>query len=302
VATAYSATGDRTLTNTVFSASPGSNCATGTDSRCGSAVTVVVPALTITKAVDTSVVVAGGTVHYTIMATNNGAANYPSTTLSDSLAGVLDDATYNGDATATVGALSYSDGMLSWTGGLAVGQSVQITYSVTTAVNMTGDGVLTNRVIDASTGSTCTSSSVDPRCASSVPVATRTIALAGLTPSFTLAGLPGAIVGSDGMVVMTVTTNSTAGYVVSVQAATPELTGTTPGNTATTIPIDRLSVRETGAAQFRPLSASIPLVVHQQNMPSAPGGDAISNDFQIQIPFISSDKYSAILDYVASAQ
>jgi hypothetical protein len=61
-------------------------------------------------------------------------------------------------------------------------------------------------------------------------------------------------------------------------------------------------VRETGASQFRPLSASTPLVVHRQNVPSAPGGDAISNDFRIQIPFVSSDTYSATLDYIASAQ
>ena len=45
---------------------------------------------------------------------------------------------------------------------------------------------------------------------------------------------------------------------------------------------------------FRALSVDTPLVVHQQAAPSAPGGDAISNDYEVRIP---SDTYTVTLDY-----
>ena len=53
--------------------------------------TVLVPALSITKTADAGQVVATGSVGYTIQATNTGQADYPAATLTDSLAGVLDD-------------------------------------------------------------------------------------------------------------------------------------------------------------------------------------------------------------------
>ncbi|MDQ1398789.1 MAG: hypothetical protein QOK20_721, partial [Acidimicrobiaceae bacterium] len=41
---------------------------------------------------------------------------------------------------------------------------------------------------------------------------------------------------------------------------------------------------------------------HQQNAASAPLGDAVSNDYQVQIPFVAPDTYSATLEYIVSAQ
>lgn len=302
VTTSYPPSADHTLVNTALSTTPGANCVTDTDPRCSSTVVVLRPALTITKAADIDQVVAGGTVHYTISATNNGEADYPSATLTDSLAGVADDAVYNSDVTATSGAVTYSAGVLEWTGDLPVGATVVIDYSVTTDVRSTGDGILDNRVVSTSVGANCPADSQDSRCVASVPVAQQVISLTGLTPSFTLAGLPDSTVSSDGTLTMTVATNSSSGYVVAVQAASPSLTGTTPGDTDSTIPIDRLSVRETGTSEFQPLSASTPLVVHRQDEPSSPGGDAISNDFRVQIPFVPSDTYAGTLDYIVSAQ
>ena len=103
VATSFPATGDHTITNTVLSATPGGDCRTGADPRCTATVTVLVPALVVTMTAAASQVVAGGSVGYTITATNTGQADYSSASLTDSMAGVLDDASYNADATATLG-------------------------------------------------------------------------------------------------------------------------------------------------------------------------------------------------------
>jgi len=125
------------------------------------------------------------------------------------------------------------------------------------------------------------------------------ISMSGLSPSFTLTGPPNSTVTQNGAVTMTVTSNS--GYSVTVQARTGSLTGATPGNTAT-IPIGSLQARESGSTLFQALSATSPLVVHQQTGPSASGGDPVSNDYQVQIPALPSDTYSVTLDYIAAAQ
>jgi large repetitive protein len=303
VTTGYPATGDHTLANTVSSPAPGATCPTGSEPGCGSAVTVLVPALSIAKAADTTEVVSGGTVHYSISATNTGQADYPAVTLTDALDGVTDDAGYNGDATATVGTVSYSGGTLSWTGALPVAASALISYSVTTPATPTGTGddVLVNRVESAAVGGNCAAGSLDPRCATATAVAARTLTVSGLTPAFTLNGLPDSTVTADGALTMTVTTNSPGGYLVTSQPASGELTGAAAGNTAT-IPIGRLSVRESGTSQFQPLSLDTPRIVHQQSAPSAPGGDAISNDYQVDIPDVASDTYSATLEYIVITQ
>ena len=151
----------------------------------------------------------------------------------DPLAGVLDDAVDSGDATASAGTVGYSGGMLSWTGALQQGATVVISYSVTTAVDATGDGyrvawsqgalrpedtaraigdgVLTNRVASTTVGSNCAPAGVDPGCATATTIAARTFSLTGLTPSFTVTGLPGSTVTTDGVPTMTVTTNSPSG-------------------------------------------------------------------------------------------
>ncbi|MDT4974021.1 MAG: large repetitive protein, partial [Pseudonocardiales bacterium] len=45
-----------------------------------------------------------------------------------------------------------------------------------------------------------------------------------------------------------------------------------------------------------------PVITHTQDAPSAPGGDAVSNDFRINIPFVPSGTYSVTLNYVAAAR
>ncbi|MFC7645265.1 hypothetical protein ACFQX6_34980 [Streptosporangium lutulentum] len=77
--------------------------------------------------------VAEAVVQYTITVTNTGESPYAAAAFSDSLAGVLDDATYEGDATATVGTVTYADGILGWTGALPVAASAVVTFTVLTS-------------------------------------------------------------------------------------------------------------------------------------------------------------------------
>jgi uncharacterized repeat protein (TIGR01451 family) len=293
--------GNKVLSNTVTSPTLGTNCTIGTDPRCSSVVTVLVQALDVTKTVDANKVIAGDTVHYTISATNTGQADYPVVALTDSLAGVLNDAVYNADAATTTGILSYANGTLTWSGALPRATTVTITYSVTVTPTSTGNTALINRVVSTTVGNTCTVASVDPRCATITTIVARSITLTGITNSFTLTGQYNSTVHTDGAVTMTVTTNSTSGYLVTVQARTVSLTGAAPGNTET-IPIKQLSVRDNGTLPFLPLSAAVSKVVHQKGTASVPVGDAIRNDYQVDIPFVPADTYSTTLDYIVIAQ
>ena len=69
-------------------------------------VTVLIPALTITKTANSAAVAAGCTVSYTIVIDNTGQVPYTAATITDALAGVLDDAAYNDDAAATTGTVT----------------------------------------------------------------------------------------------------------------------------------------------------------------------------------------------------
>ncbi|MEV4525440.1 fibronectin type III domain-containing protein [Streptosporangium sp. NPDC049304] len=304
VTTIYPPPGDKTLTGTVSSVTAGSTCPEGGDDpRCTTTVAVLTPGLTIVKTADSSgAVVADATVQYTITATNTGEAPYAEAAFTDTLAGVLDDATYNNDATATVGTVTYTDGVLGWTGGLPVAASAVVTFSVLVTQEGTGNAILDNRVTSATVGSTCPVGGTDPGCSVQTTVTPTSITLVDLTSGFTLAGKPDSTVRRNEAVTMTVITNSFDGYTVTVQAASTELTSDQPGNDAT-IPVGNLRVRESGTSSaFQPLSTTNPVLVHSQSGPSAPNGDAIGNDFEGDIPFVPIGSYSGTLTYVATAQ
>ncbi len=59
---------------------------------------VLTPALTITKTASTTTATPGSTVSYTITVTNTGQVPYTGASVTDPLTGVLDDAAYNGNA------------------------------------------------------------------------------------------------------------------------------------------------------------------------------------------------------------
>ena len=185
-------TGNHLLSNTVTSATAGSNCPSGsTDARC--TVTVSVSGLTIVKTADVSTTTPGSTVHYTITVTNTGLTTFTGATFSDDLTGLLDDATYGGNATVTagLGSVSYASPYLTWTGNLSPAQVATITYSATVAKPDTGNGALTNTVTSATAGSNCPSGNSDPRCTVTVTVMSLTILKTASASTTT----PGATVG-----------------------------------------------------------------------------------------------------------
>ncbi len=164
-------TGDKRLINTVTSAATGSNCPDGgTDPACTATVMVLVPDLTITKTATVSTTTPGATVGYTITVTDTGQTPYTGAVVTDDLTNVLGDAAYNGPATASAGTASYADPVLTWTGDLALGDTVTITYSVTVNDPDTGGRILANTAVSADPGSDCPAGSTDPRCGVSVPV------------------------------------------------------------------------------------------------------------------------------------
>ena len=142
------------LHNTVTG--PGSNCLVGTEPDCSSDVTTAVPGLHVTKTsspANGATVLPGANITYTVTAQNTGNVNLASTTVTDELAGVLNHAAFvAGSATATVDGLavatpSLSGNTLTWTGPLAIGKTVIITYQVTVNANATPSDKLRNAVV-----------------------------------------------------------------------------------------------------------------------------------------------------------
>jgi hypothetical protein len=124
------------------------------------------------------------------------------------------------------------------------------------------------------------------------------IALTDLTPSFTLAGLPGDTATEDGAVTMNVMTNNATGYNVTVQAAGPDIS-----DNANNIPVTDLQVDNGysgGTPGWVPLSSTTAVTVFSQSTPSSDDGDTIVNDYRITIPTVPDGDYSGTLDYVAS--
>ena len=171
-------TGNKVMTSTLTTAAAGSNCpAGGTDPPCTATVTVLIPGLTIVKTANASVAMPGSVVGYTITVTDSGQTPYTGAAVTDDLAGIFDDAAYDGDAAATAGSVSYAAPVLTWTGSLSPGGSATITYSVTVDNPDTGDKLLVNTVTSSAAGSSCPPGTTSARCQVSVPV---------LTPALTI--------------------------------------------------------------------------------------------------------------------
>ncbi|WP_460520366.1 DUF7927 domain-containing protein [Humibacter antri] len=161
-------TGDGILTNSVTM--PNTNCDPASADAADCVVTHPVQSFVVTKVANTTTVQPGETITYTITAHNNGQAAYTSAhpaSFTDDLSNVLDDATYNNDATASDGStIGYSAPTLSWSGPLAVGATTTFTYTVTVNTPDTGDKQLRNSVIG---GTNCAAGSTDPSCTVAIP-------------------------------------------------------------------------------------------------------------------------------------
>ncbi|MGY1551215.1 DUF7927 domain-containing protein [Microbacterium sp. A588] len=166
--------GDYTLVNAVIPTAPGGEC----DLECTTRTPLA--SFHLAKTTASTEVVPGDVVEYSIVITNTGQVDYTDAmpaSFTDDLAAVLDDATYNGDATSDSGTgIEYVDGVLSWSGSLAVGTSVTVSYSVTVNDPLTGDHRLENAVVaPEGIGGNCAPGSTDPDCVANVPAASFTV-------------------------------------------------------------------------------------------------------------------------------
>ncbi|WP_217496212.1 DUF11 domain-containing protein [Arthrobacter sp. 24S4-2] len=98
----------------------------------------------------------GDKITYTVVASQTGPGAFAGAVITDDLTDVLDDATYNGDATATAGTVSVKGNTLTWTSDLAVGQVVTIKYSVTAKpIAERGNGTIANVLPPTPGGGVC---------------------------------------------------------------------------------------------------------------------------------------------------
>ncbi|MBD0709608.1 hypothetical protein BU197_14805 [Streptomyces sp. CBMA291] len=151
------------LANTVV---PGPRGSCVTDDGCSTTTPVQVRQFTVAKTATPAEARPGTTVTYTVTVTNTGDLPYTAAdpaSFSDDLSDVLDDATYNGDAT---GGAVVTGTRLDWSGPLAAGAQTTITYSVTVNDPDTGDRRLRNTVTPGTEGR-CVAAG---RCATDVPV------------------------------------------------------------------------------------------------------------------------------------
>jgi uncharacterized repeat protein (TIGR01451 family) len=220
------------------------------------------PALTISITALTSSTAPGDTVNYTITIADTGQTAYAGATVTDSLAGVLDDATYDNDATATGGGtVSFAAPDLTWTGDLSPGATVTVTYSVSVNDPATGNLTLANTVSSAALGSNCLTGSSDPRCSSSIPVVLGVLSItAPASASLGSAAPGGTAAASLGIVQVTDGRAGVAGWTVTT-SATDFTTGV--GNAAETIPVHDARylisgfTSTTGSATFTPTPATV---------------------------------------------
>lgn len=147
--------GNSQLRNGVVGTGPNSNC-TGVEPIDPDCVTLTpIPDISSEKTlISPSDPQAGDTVNYQFTITNDGAAAVNDLAIADDLSGVLDDATYNEDASASSGEVAFNAATerVVWNGDLAAsgnaGDTVTITLSVTVnGADNLGDAMLNNALV-----------------------------------------------------------------------------------------------------------------------------------------------------------
>ena len=226
------------------------------------AINALTPGLTISVTALTSSTAPDDTVHYTITIADTGQTAYAGATVTDSLTGVLDDATYDNDAVATGGGTaSFASPDLTWTGDLSPGDTATVTYSVSVNDPETGDLRLANTIGSADPGSNCLSGSTDPRCSSSIPVVLGVLSITAPASASLGSAAPGATASASlGIVQVTDGRAGVAGWTATT-SATDFTTGI--GTVAETIPVHDVQylisgfTSTTGSATFTPTPATV---------------------------------------------
>lgn len=137
----------------------------------------------------------GDRITYTLTIAQSGAAPARGNVVDD-LSKVLDDATWAGDQKATSGTVTRSGTSLTWTGDLAVGQVVTVTYSV--VVTGDGDKRIANVVTSPDKDAVCVPApDQNPDCATSHrvddPAAPAGLASTGSTVGWGIGGIAGGL-------------------------------------------------------------------------------------------------------------
>lgn len=144
-------TGDRSLVDTVVPTGVNGSCAT--PESCSTSIPI--GSYDVSQTADVANALPGDRIRYTITVTNTGSVAYPvqkPATFTSDLAGVLDDAVYNDDAT---NGASVTGSALTWSGPLAADEVKTITYTVTVGATGTGDFLLRNTAVAAGPGGRC---------------------------------------------------------------------------------------------------------------------------------------------------
>jgi uncharacterized repeat protein (TIGR01451 family) len=225
-------------------------------------ITDFVPAMVIDMTASTSSTAPGDTVDYTITIANTGQTAYTGATVTDSLADVLDDATYNtNSAVASAGTVTFASPNLTWTGDLAVDETVTVTYSVTVNDPVTGNLILASTVSSAAAGNNCLPGSTDPRCSTSVPVIIGVLSITAPGSADLGTAAPGGTASAQfGVVQVSDDRAGVAGWTATV-SGTDFITG--GGTPAETIPVHDVQyliagfTSTTGSATFTPTPATV---------------------------------------------
>ncbi|MCP2635559.1 DUF11 domain-containing protein, partial [Microbacterium sp. HD4P20] len=181
--------GNTTLANVVTTPSEAGDCVTAEDGTEECRTIHKTGGYVYAKTADPAsgaTVRAGDTVTYTVTVTQRGEGAVTDAVVTDDLSGVLDDATWNGDAAASSGTVARAGNTLTWTGDLAVGQTATITYSVD--VTTAGPAQLRNVVTSPDERAICDPEGV---CTTQhdVPAPPPPLAVTGGTIAWTTAAL-----------------------------------------------------------------------------------------------------------------
>ncbi|WP_433369721.1 hypothetical protein [Streptosporangium sp. CA-115845] len=117
----------------------------------------------ITKTTSPVLARPGQKITYTVELRNTGDDDRPDFTFTDDLSGVLDDADFDHDESATSGTVSFAESRVTWSGDVAAGRTVTVSYGVTVNDPPAGDLRLSGELVGGE-GSNCEAGSTDPAC------------------------------------------------------------------------------------------------------------------------------------------